>query len=150
MVRFFLEAGVDALITTSHGWTPLYDASANAHLECVKLLLVEYKAHPSLISDMGKTPLDLVIARKPRYDWFYLGWDSKHYLNGQPYKAKEWDLCDRDRLAEIRRLLENNGAMTSEELYSINRSKFSQVTKGQYAGGGLYGSEDSSYHLVNN
>ncbi|GAW23963.1 hypothetical protein ANO14919_135420 [Xylariales sp. No.14919] len=132
MVRFFLEAGVSASITNRYSWTPLHEASANGHLECVQLLF-EYNADPSPISDVGKTPLDLVKSGKPHYDWPCLGNDSEHYLNGEKYKEKQASLEDLERLDEIKQLLEAKGAKTADQLYAIDQSRFKHVAAGPYS-----------------
>lgn len=131
MVRFFLEAGVSASIRNTFSWAPLHEAAANGHLECVQLLL-EHDADHSPISDVGKTPLDLVNSGKPHYDWPCLGDDSEHYLNGEAYKEKEKNLEDIDRQSEIKRLLEAKGAKTADQLYAIDKSSFEHVAAGPY------------------
>lgn len=127
MVQFFLDAGVSASITNIFSWAPLHEASANGHLECVRLLFNK-GAHPSPISDVGKTPLDLINSGQLHYDWPCLGKDSEHYLNGEVYKKKEEDLQDIERKEQIRDLLLEKGAKTADELYAEDRSQFDHVS----------------------
>ncbi|KAF9630477.1 Ankyrin repeat protein [Lasiodiplodia theobromae] len=127
MVEFFLDAGVSASITNIYSWAPLHEASANGHLECVRLLFNK-GAYPSPISDVGKTPLDLVNSGELHYDWPCLGEDSEHYLNGEVYKKKEEDLQDIERKEQIRDLLLEKGAKTADQLYAEDRSQFEHVS----------------------
>ncbi|KAI9642713.1 hypothetical protein NHQ30_008444 [Ciborinia camelliae] len=131
MVKFFLDVGVSASITNRYSWTPLHEASANGHLECVKLLLRK-QAKASPISDVGETPLDLVNSGELHYDWYCLGNDSEHYLNGEVYKERPQELSDIERKNEIRDLLLKHGAKTAEELYEDDRSAFKHVKGGPF------------------
>jgi len=107
---------------------PPYEASANLHLECVKLLL-ERSANPSPIFDLGKTPLDLVFSGKPHHNWSSPGSDRGQYLNGEVYRQKEEDLGDTYRREEIRELLLQNGAKTANDLYREDKSAFKHVRR---------------------
>ncbi|KAJ8060338.1 hypothetical protein OCU04_010671 [Sclerotinia nivalis] len=141
MVNFFLDVGVSASITNQFSWTPLHEASANGHLECVKLLL-QKKAKLSPISDVGKTPLDLVNSGELHYDWPCLGEDSEHYLNGEVYKKRELELGDIERKNEIKELLLKHGAKTAEELYNEDKSAFTHVRAGPFSHDSDYSDSD--------
>ncbi|PYH75446.1 ankyrin [Aspergillus uvarum CBS 121591] len=118
IMEFFLEAGVNPSVTNVYGWTPFHEASANGHIDCVKLLIAK-KANHSPVSDTGLTPLDLVNSGQTHYDWPTLGKDSEHYLNGQRYRDKREGQAETDRREDIRGLIRDYGAMTSEQLYKL-------------------------------
>ncbi|KAI5867925.1 ankyrin repeat-containing domain protein [Durotheca rogersii] len=114
VVKFFLENGVNPPITNNFGWTPLHGAAANGHLDCVRLLL-DKGAEPSPISDTGKTPRDFVHLGQKHYDRILAG--EEHY-KAQALKAREVNAEDPIwRKDEILHLLEEKGALTSDELY---------------------------------
>lgn len=137
MVEFFLNAGVSASIANIFSWTPLHEASANGHLECVRLLFNK-DAYPSPISDVGKTPLDLVNSGQLHYDWPCLGKDSAHYLDGEVYKKKKEDLQDIERKEQITDLLLEKGAKTADQLYAEDRSNFRHVSSSYRPGSPRY------------
>ncbi|EDN92786.1 hypothetical protein SS1G_08650 [Sclerotinia sclerotiorum 1980 UF-70] len=125
------NVGVNPSITNEFGWTPLHEASANGHLECVKLLLRK-KAMPSPISDEGKTPLDLINSGELHYGWLNLDHDAEHYLNGEEYRKREVGPGDTEHQNEIRELLLKHGAKTGEELYNEDESAFMHIMSGPF------------------
>ncbi|KAF6832679.1 hypothetical protein CMUS01_06829 [Colletotrichum musicola] len=131
MVKVFLDQGVSPSVANIFGWTPIHEASANAHLDCVELLL-GHGVNTSPISDVGKTPHDLVNSGEPHYDWPCLGNDPKHYLDGRAFKQPHFGQMERERLDSIRTLLEKNGAKTADQLYKEDKNAFRHVAAGPF------------------
>ena len=59
MVKLMIEMGADMNKADNGGWTPLYGAARNGHVDVVEVLVAN-GADRKKATKRGKTPLDLV------------------------------------------------------------------------------------------